>query len=165
MYPLNRIFCCLFFSCLLTVNGIAGIGSVRPVRSFSFKPDQIKNLDSALEFRVTERSVTEQLKHSVEENSSIAVKVCSCQILNMESKNYNHRYVVLLAEKTNDGHSSAFTIARNRIRKEKKQLKNLFYDKVKVVAELQGTGSCKSMFYKLRMVDRNLQLYEILNAD
>ncbi len=110
-------------------------------------------------------NMPDQVVHSVEENSSNGVKVCSCQILNLESTNYNHHYVVLLAEKTNDGQSSAFRIAKNRIRKEKKQLKNLFYDKVKVVAEIHGTGSCKSMFYKLKMVNRNLQLYEILNAD
>ncbi len=41
----------------------------------------------------------------------------------------------------------------------------MFYEKVKVVAEMQGTGSCKSMFYQLRSADSHLQLYEILNAD
>jgi hypothetical protein len=165
MRPLNRTFCCLFFLCSLTHSGIAGDGVVRPVCSFTFQLNQIRKLDSVLEYRVSEKSVTEQFMHSAEGNSAIGVKICSCQILNLESTNYNHRYVVLLAEKTNDGHSSAFTIAKNRIRKEKKHLKNLFYDKVRVVAELQGAGSCKSMFYKLRLTDRNLQLYEILNAD
>jgi hypothetical protein len=165
MYPLNRIICCLFFLCSITQTGIAGNGTVKPGRSFSFQFNQILKLDSILESQVPEMSVTEQLTHPVEENSAVGVKVCSCQILNLESNNYNHRYVVLLAEKTNDRRSAAFTIAKNRIRKEKKQLKNLFYDKVKVVAELQGNGSCKSMYYKLRMVNRNLQLYEILNAD
>jgi hypothetical protein len=73
--------------------------------------------------------------------------------------------VVLLAEKTNDGSGSAYTAARNRIQKEKKTLKKMFYDRVKLVSEMQGAGSCKSMFYQLRATDKSLQLYEILNAD
>lgn len=73
--------------------------------------------------------------------------------------------MVLLAEKTNDGSSSVYKLAKNRIQKEKKQLKKLFYDKVEVVDEIQGTGSCKSMFYQLSSANGNLKLYEILNAD
>jgi hypothetical protein len=41
----------------------------------------------------------------------------------------------------------------------------MFYDKIKTVAELRGTGSCKSMFFRLKTADNHLQLYEILNAD
>jgi len=102
---------------------------------------------------------------SPEEVSNSAGRICSCQILNLESANYDHRYVVLLAEKTNDGSSAVYAAAKNRIAKEKKQLKQMFYDRVKVVAEMQGTGSCKSMFFRLRAADSQLQLYEILNAD
>jgi hypothetical protein len=41
----------------------------------------------------------------------------------------------------------------------------MFYDKIEVVSEMQGMGSCKEMFYRLRTADENLRLYEILNAD
>ncbi len=41
----------------------------------------------------------------------------------------------------------------------------MFYDKVKVIAELQGESSCKSMYFRLHTADHQLQLYEILNAD
>ena len=100
---------------------------------------------------------------SEEANSS--GKICSCQVLNLESSNFDHRYVVLLAEKKNDGCAAAYAIARNRIQKEKKHLKQMFYDKVKVVSQMQGTGSCKEMFFRLKKADVSLQLYEILNAD
>ncbi|HEX3767209.1 MAG TPA: hypothetical protein VHT72_02490, partial [Puia sp.] len=77
----------------------------------------------------------------------------------------DHRYVVLLAEKKSDGSGTAFTVAKNRIQKEKKHLKQMFYDKVKLVSETQATGSCEEMFYRLRKINVSLQLYEILNAD
>jgi hypothetical protein len=100
-----------------------------------------------------------------EKSTATTVRICSCQVLNLQSSNYDHRYVVLLAEKTNDESGTGYKAARNRIEKEKKQLKKLFYDKVKLVAEMQAGGSCKSMYFRLRMSDAQLQLYEILNAD
>jgi hypothetical protein len=39
-----------------------------------------------------------------------------------------------------------------------------FCSKTKI-REMQGTGSCKSMFYQPRTGDSHLRLYEILNAD
>ena len=113
------------------------------------------------------KSLSPEMKPaSVSEKSSVpGVRICSCQVLNLQSSNHDHRFVVLLAEKTNDNSGAAFKAARNRIQKEKKQLKKLFYDKVKLVAEMQGRGSCKSMYFRLRTTDSQLQLYEILNAD
>jgi len=152
----------LFFA---SMYAFAGNGSVRPVRAVSFHVNQVKKLDSLLKARVMVMSVKKTSEMSREEVSNTTGRICSCQILNLESANYDHRYVVLLAEKTNDGSSAVYAVAKNRIAKEKKQLKQMFYDKVKVVAEMQGTGSCKSMFFRLRAADSQLQLYEILNAD
>jgi hypothetical protein len=41
----------------------------------------------------------------------------------------------------------------------------MFYNKVNVLVEKQNTGSNKEMFYQLRSSDKNLQHYEILDAD
>ena len=125
----------------------------------------IEKLDSFLSARSSVITIKKQTELSAEETSVSSGKICSCQVLNLESSNYNHRYVVLLAEKKNDGSSLAFEQAKSRIQKEKKHLKKMFYDKVKVVAEMQGIGSCKAMFFQLRTADSNMQLYEILNAD
>jgi len=70
-----------------------------------------------------------------------------------------------LSEKKTDGSDAGFKATRKSILKERKQLKKLFYDKVKLVAEMQGKGSCKSMYFRLRTADHQLQLYEILNAE
>jgi hypothetical protein len=104
-------------------------------------------------------------KQTEEEGATTGSHICSCQILHLESSNFDHREVAVFAEKTNNGASADYAIAKSRIQKEKKILKKLFFDKVKVVAEIQSTGSCKSMFYRLKTANQQLQLYTILNAD
>ncbi len=165
MHPLIRISIALFLLCIAFQTGFAGEGSVRPVKRISLVSVQIETLDSILSNRVSFTEVKKESELTSEEASSSAGKICSCQVLNLESSNFDHRYVVLLAEKKNDGNGTAYTIAKNRIQKEKKHLKQMFYDKIKVVSEMQGAGSCKEMFYRLRTADESLRLYEILNAD
>ncbi len=120
-------------------------------------------LDSLLRTSVSPAAVA--AKSSEKEMNLSSSRICSCQILNLESSNYDHHSVVLLSEKANDGSSAAYTAAKNRLQKEKNHLKKMFYDKIKVVATFQGVGTCKSMFLHLRSSDENLKLYEILNAD
>ena len=155
----------LFFLSLAVMSCFAGTGSVKPLIKKAIPSKHILKLDSILAARVTIISTHKVSSVSSEISSTSSGRICSCQILNLESANYDHRYMVLLAEKTNDGSSSVYKLAKNRIQKEKKQLKKLFYDKVEVVDEIQGTGSCKSMFYQLSSANGNLKLYEILNAD
>ena len=165
MHPLIRISFAIFCLCIASLNGFAGSSNTSPVKTVSFQLKEISKLDSFLTARITVMEVKKESELSAEESNSATGKICSCQVLNLESSNYDHRYVVLLAEKKNDGSGAAFEVAKSRIQKEKKHLKQMFYDKVQVVAEMQGTGSCKSMFYKLRTANNSLQLYEILNAD
>ena len=165
MRPLIRLSYTLAFLCFAALNVFAGTGSVRPVNPIAFRLSHIVKLDSVLSASVSVISVEKASPSSMDKAAESSSRICSCQILNLESSNYDHRYVVLLAEKTNDGSSSAYNVAKNRIQKEKKHLKQMFYDKVKVIGEMQGTGSCKAMFFRLRSADSHLQLYEILNAD
>jgi hypothetical protein len=165
MRPLIRISFTLVLLTVTAANIFAGTGSVKPVMRQSFKLENIVKLDSFLSASVNSSSVKKISETSKEFLSESAGRICSCQILNLGSSNYDHRYVVLLAEKTNDGTPLAYSVAKSRLQKEKKQLKQMFYDKVKVVAEMQGTGSCKSMFFRLKTADSHLKLYEILNAD
>ncbi len=165
MHPLIRIAFTLAILAITSSHIFAGTGSVKPVMRRSFTLQNIVKLDSFLSASVSvssEKKISETLP---EASSESAGRICSCQILNLGSSNYDHRYVVLLAEKTMDGTHSPYSIAKSRLLKEKRQLKQMFYDKVKVVAEIQGAGSCKSMFFRLKTADSHLQLYEILNAD
>lgn len=165
MYPFIRRTLTLFFLSFIVLNVFAGAGSVWPVRNVYVQFKLIAKLDSLIETGTLSADFHKKSAISSEENQVSSGRICSCQILNLVSSNYDHRYVVLLAEKTNNGTGEAYAVARDRIQKEKKHLKKMFYDKVKVVAETQGAGSCRSMFFRLRSADSSLQLYEILNAD
>ncbi len=149
---------------LLTLNrgtSIAGNGLVRPINQFTgISMISIQAVDSFLSVTLRPSSM-----QSESGNNSSRARICSCQILNLESANYDHRHIALFAEETNHGSSSDFRIAMNRIEKEKKHLKRMFYDKVKVLTEVASVGTCHSMYVRLKSDDGSLQMYEILNAD
>jgi hypothetical protein len=99
-------------------------------------------------------------------NKKASAKICSCQILNLASNNYHHNNVVLLAEKGNTGNfSSGSGAARELIEKEKKHLKLMFYDKLKVIYRTSEPTDCKSLFNRLKEENSSLVLYDILDAD
>jgi hypothetical protein len=160
MHPLIRFAAFLVFLSLAALSLLASPKSSRPVLTRVLQIRQIRGLDHFLDDSAS--IVILEKKQAVEKTSVAGGRICSCQILNLESSNYDHRYVVLLAEKTS---ATGFKGARDRIQKEKKNLKKLFYDKVKVVAEVQGKESCKTMYFRLHTADSKLQLYAILNAD
>lgn len=162
MRPLIRISLSFLFASLSTLTLLAGNGSAKPVLRFTLRIDQIRGLNGLLSTPLEYQ--TDQKDHLLQSTGTTA-RICSCQILDLESRNYSHQRVVLLAEKTSHGSSGDFRVAKNHIQKEKKHLKQMFYDKVKLVSETQGTGSCKSFYYRLKTADSQLQLYEILNAD
>lgn len=167
MRPLNRLLFILVVLFFTALHLFAGNTPVRPVDLYLAT---IKNLGKADTSLSVLPSSSNFVKAAAKENDAAAsasagAHICSCQILHLESSNYDHREGAVFAEKTNNGSSVDYDIARGRIRKEKKILKKIFFDKVKVVAELQATGSCKSMFFRLKTADSQLQLYAILNAD
>ena len=92
-------------------------------------------------------------------------KICSCQILDMKSTNYDHRHVAVFAEKTFHGDSQDYQVAHSALEKEKKQLKKLFYDKLEVVSAHAEQTDCKTLYIKLKYADQSLVIYEVLNAD
>jgi len=172
MNSLIRISFALLFLCLAAVSGFAGNGSVKPFnypKDFRNSKDLIHTVDSFLSISLVVSNTTAGNQTETASKPSEAVssegRICSCQILNLASANYNHRHVALLAEKTNHGASSDFRAAKNRIEKEKKELKRMFYDEVKVVSTVAAVGSCHALYVHLKNGDRNLQIYEILNAD
>ncbi|MCA0396175.1 MAG: hypothetical protein LCH51_02125 [Bacteroidetes bacterium] len=98
--------------------------------------------------------------------ASSSKKVCACQILVLESKNYQQKQVMILAEKTNNGDTKAtYSAARKRIEKEKRYLATVFYDKVSKTAEANGSTDCKKLYLKMKLADSSLKVYDILDAD
>jgi hypothetical protein len=165
MHPLIRTSFAFICFWLLSINSFAGPLFVKPVKSRFFTENIVLKLDSFLSSAVSAIPVERESGIQDIEASHSSSRICSCQVLNLESSNYEHHSVVLLSEKTNDGTTAAYSAAKNRLIKEKRLLKKMFYDKVKVIAAFQGAGSCKSMFRSLQATNRDLKLYEILNAD
>jgi hypothetical protein len=94
------------------------------------------------------------------------VKICSCQILNLQSNNYHQNDMGVFAERSSKGHlSTDLSITKKIIDKEKKHIRLLFYDKLKVVDSFSETTDCKSLYLKLKLKNSSLVIYDILNAD
>jgi hypothetical protein len=165
MHPLIRFAAALVFLFLAALSVLARPKSSNPTHSGFYYSREMQIIPDLLPDSGKSWNHDMNPGAPSDETSGISGRICSCQVLNLESSNYDHRNVVLLAEKTDFASSSGFKATRSRIEKEKKQLKKLFYNKVKTVAEMQGRGSCKSMYFRLHSADGQLQLYEILNAD
>ncbi len=163
-----RLFIRIITVCLLfgtpTQILLAGPVSAEPLKSPVFKMNEIRSLN---DFISKQKHIKAGRGYSSASSDALSttIRICSCQIVDLVSSNYDHRHVALLAEKANYGSNSDFIITRNRIEKEKKHLKKMFYDKIKLISEVHQTVSCRSLYFELKTVDSQLQLYEILNAD
>ena|ERR1022692_725360 len=95
-----------------------------------------------------------------------SAKVCSCQILRVESNNEQQQYIAIFAQQTNTGHlSTDFGIATYILQREKKHLQNLFYTKVKVKENLNAESDCSLLYMNIKAKYDNLKMYGILDAD
>jgi hypothetical protein len=153
MRCLNRTRFLALFLIMMTNQLLAGDGSLKPETRFSNSfAGLVKKLDA-----ITATS---------KKTGKTGVKICSCQILEMKSNNFEHKNVAVFAEKTNFGKFSAdYGIAKEVIEKEKKHIRLLFYDKVKVVNKVTEATDCKSLYIKMKDADQSLVIYGILDAD
>jgi hypothetical protein len=93
-------------------------------------------------------------------------RICSCQILDLQSNNYRHRNIAVFAEKNDNGDFSAdVNMAKKAIEKEKKHLKLFFYDKMEVVGHWAEPTDCQTLFLKLKAIHQDLVMYDILDAN
>lgn len=97
--------------------------------------------------------------------ANATAKVCACQILNLRSNNHHVKNAVVFAEKTNNDGQMNMAMARNRLEKEKRILRILFYNKIQVIAKTTAATDCNTLFLQLKKKQDNLLLYEVLNAD
>jgi len=94
------------------------------------------------------------------------VKICSCQILDLQSTNHRQRNIVLLAERSN---GKSLRDDLNRISRvmgrEKRHMQSFFYDKLVVLNSFTERTDCRSLYLKLKRKNKYLVLYDILDAD
>jgi hypothetical protein len=140
--------------CMLSAQFIfAGDGTSKPLSHFSSH------------FKTTVKSV-EKTFFPMAGKEVKSFKICSCQILDVKSNNYDHRHLAVFAEKTNNGDLSFnHSIPRSVIEKEKKHLKEMFYDQLKVINSISESGDCQSLYTKLKADDQKLVMFSIIDAD
>jgi len=93
-------------------------------------------------------------------------KICSCQILVLQTSYRRQKNFALFAERTNKkSFASDISFAKKVIEREKRHMQSLFYDKLEVVGSVSDAIDCKSMFKRLKTKNKSLYLYDILDAD
>lgn len=97
--------------------------------------------------------------------ANTTAKVCACQILNLRSNNHYLKNAVVFAEKTISNGQTDLAKAKTRLKKEKRLLRILFYNKIQVIAKATAATDCNTLFLKLKKKQENLLLYEVLDAD
>jgi hypothetical protein len=99
-------------------------------------------------------------------NEKNTAKVCVCEIMELKSNNYQFQNVAVLSEKTNNGDLSAdYKTASKLLSKERKHMKNFFFDVIKVTEKFTAATDCVSLYLTLRKGAVDLKLYDILDAD
>jgi hypothetical protein len=94
------------------------------------------------------------------------MKICSCQILDLQSSNHRQRNIALLAERSKSRNLSYDINRITRVMgKEKKHMQSFFYDKLTVTNSFTERTDCRSLYLKLKRKNKYLILYDILDAD
>jgi hypothetical protein len=113
-----------------------------------------------------------QLINILKEKDSVSIairpgtKICTCQILILQSNYRRQKNFALFAERTERKSLAADLSFANRvIEKEKKRMQLMFYDKLEVLATLADATDCKSLYKKLKIKNKSLYLYDIIDAD
>jgi hypothetical protein len=99
-------------------------------------------------------------------NTKHATKICSCQILVLQTSYRRQKNFALFAERTNKkSFASDLSFANRVIEREKRHMQSFFYDKLEVVGTISDAVDCKSMYKRLKTKNKALYLYDILDAD
>ena len=95
-----------------------------------------------------------------------AAKICSCQILRVESNNEEQNFIAVFAQATNTGDLSFnFASANTVLEKEKKHLKTFFYTKIKIAENVTAATECSSLYKDIQVKYANVKMYDILDVD
>ncbi|HRN55915.1 MAG TPA: hypothetical protein PLL71_05655 [Agriterribacter sp.] len=156
----TRLYClCFVLATAAALPAKANDGTVRPGQF---------NLDAFIKASVhllNENSIKLQafMKNV---RSKPANTVCVCEILELRNNNMQVSNVAVFAEKTNNGNmGNEYKMAERMISRERKQMKQVYFDAVKTNARLAVATNCLSLYIKLKETTPELKLYDILDAD
>jgi len=112
------------------------------------------------------KTFSSNLKASGSLFESHAAKICSCQILQVESNNEEQNFIAVFAQATNTGDLSFnFAAANTVLEKEKKHLKSFFYTKIKTTENVTAATECNALYKNIQVKYANVKMYDVLDAD
>jgi hypothetical protein len=145
---------------LIAISATAGEKSASP---FNFTLQNLVAVEKAIE--VSNASINSAFNNSgkKEKNNS---KVCACEILKLSNNNAAKENVAIFSEITNNGDINAeYKTALEILQKQKKNMKDQYYDKVKVNQTITAAMDCKTLYLKMAKSEGGLVMYDILDAD
>jgi hypothetical protein len=146
---MRALFSILIFGCLYSPALVAGPGQPQSLLAHQFVAE-ITHLGQFLDGPLPPEASS--------------VKICSCQILAVRTAHGASSELAVLAERTITGHSGS-SLARQTLEREKRHLRLFFYDKVKVVSEIERATDCHSLYFQLRSAYAGQLSFDLLDAD
>ncbi|HRO45510.1 hypothetical protein [Agriterribacter sp.] len=155
----TRFYCLCIIMTVTTLSANAGNGTVQPkqfnLNAFIRASVQVFNGNA-----VKAETFPEQLK------SKTANTVCVCEIMQLRNNNVQISNVAVFAEKTNKGNmGDGYKMAERMISRERKQMKQVYFDAVKTNARMAVATNCLTLYMKLKETTPELKLYDILDAN
>jgi len=144
---------------LMTIATTAGEKNVSP---FNFTFRNLAAAEKAIaQLNGSDNSFAKSAKS--EKNKS---KVCACEVLKLSNNNTSQESVAIFSEITNNGDINAeYKVALEILQKQKKNMKDQYYDKVKVNQTITAPMDCKTLYIKMAKDENGLVMYDILDAD
>jgi hypothetical protein len=97
---------------------------------------------------------------------SATEKLCSCQLVELQSQGYTKQRVGIFAERNQtNGKVKGYRLMDEMIRKEKVYLQKGFVDDVKVLNKYKSPTDCMTLYHQLRQQNSNFRMYDILHVD
>ncbi len=155
----TRFYCLCIILTVVTLSANAGNGTVRP-EQFSLSAFIKASVPVFNGNAAKAEALIAQLK------SKTVNTVCVCEIMELRNNNVQISNVAVFAEKTNAGNiGNEYKIAERMISRERKQMKQVYFDAVKTNSRMAVATNCLSLYMKLKETTPELKLYDILDAD
>jgi hypothetical protein len=98
--------------------------------------------------------------------ASVTPKLCSCQMIELQSHDYKKQIVGIFAEKNQTVKTfRSYRVMNAMITKEKRYMYNGFVNNLRVVHVYKSHTDCMTLYYQLKQQNNNFRMYDILNVD
>ena len=100
------------------------------------------------------------------DSSFVSKKICSCQLLNVQTNKFETQLVGIFAEKTPEGKTvNNYKLMNEFIRREAIYFRIVFTRSAEVKEQVKSKTDCLSLYNKLKAENSQLKMYNILDVD